>query len=130
MTTETLDLEYVRAIGEDVRARLFPRPKQVRNELMEVVDGPTPVPLPTRVAFDPYANGDVYVITFTQERSIQHVNQEAPDVSPTMVEIVIRPDFIVSADLTFGKLPQVYGPEGTTFRDDLMSLLKAVTGVL
>lgn len=124
--TNQLDLEYVRAMGEDLRARLFPRPTKVRDEATGgLVDGPTPVALPALIDYDPYGDGEGYEILFVAERSVQRVNGEAPDLPLTQVR-VYGPGETVSVDLEFGKLPE-YPDDAPS---DLVALLRALTGTL
>lgn len=133
VSEKEMDVEYVRAMGEEVRARLFPRPKIVKNELGEEVDGPTPVPLPCVVFYDPYNDGEGYEVLFVPERSTQRVNQEAPDVSLSSSRIFAPPNLAVTADLEFGKNPKVYVPSSTptdAVGESLAALLKAITGTL
>lgn len=117
-----LDLDYVRSAGEEVRARLFPRPKQVFDpERGEKVDGPTPFPLPVSIRYQPSETVDVEVL-FVPERSIQHVGGTAPDVLLSQVRVVYG-DRAFTVDLAFGSEPSA-GEDAAT------ALLRSVTGMV
>lgn len=126
---EGLDLVYVRMVGEDVRARLFPRPSKVRDEATgERVDGPTPYPLPTALRYRPMDAVDVEVL-FVSERSIQRVDEIAPDTPPTLVR-VIYDDVSFLVDLKFGTEPTVSEMDLEADNDAATALLRAVTGMI
>jgi hypothetical protein len=122
-----LATDYIREVGEDVRARLFPRPKRVRDIITgQDVDGPTPVPLPVAIRYRPADKVD-FELLFVVEKAIQWVTDEegAPDVSPSSVRVYSEDDTMV-VDLAFGKEPLPYHGEN----DWIVALLRAITGVL
>lgn len=136
MSTTELDLEYVRTIGAEIRARLFPEPKRVRNLITgQDEDGPKPYPLPVALRYKISDEIEVEVL-FIVERTIQRVDFRAlgldepssePDVftEPTWVRVFFS-DVMVMVDLEFGKEPNVNGIIG----DSAAALLRAVAGAL
>lgn len=135
MSTTDLDLAYVREVGEDVRSRLFPRPKRVLDERGEEVDGPVPVPLPVSLRYRPRVEVDLEVL-FVPERWVQRVGPvdlKAPEVPPSRVRVVVGGGYqeieSLTLDLEFGKepkLPEPDSPAGVA----VASLLRAIAGTL
>lgn len=121
----TDDLEYVRLMGEEIKARLFPRSKKVLDlPTGEYVDGPTPTPLPTAIRFQPSDDVDLEVL-FISTRTVQWVNEFPADIKETEVRVVTEDGSFVT-DLEFGKNPSVTDAEN----EPLNALLRAVTGTL
>lgn len=131
MTTE------VAVLGEEIRARMFPRPQQIPDpETGSTRDGLTPYPMPLEVHY-----GGMRLI-FTAVRSIQRLpGDEEPEEYrdkegmplPGRVRVEVDDRFVTTPDLSFGKfmaksvdLPKDYAPE---VRFALSSLFRAVAGV-
>ncbi len=120
LTDGALDIDYVRRMGEEVQARLFPRPRP---------DGRQPVPLPVALRYQP-GDGTDCVVRFVSERTFQWVD-DTVDVRASVVNVSI--DWMsVVVDLEFGKQPEIHDtdPEAMEAAYEIMLLLRAVAGVL
>lgn len=125
LPVEGLDLNYVRSLGEEVRARLFPNPR---------LDGRVQYPLPVRVDYEPL-DGIQMVVLFVLERIVQAVpiSSASSDPSSTSVWVYASPlSLPVVVDLKFGQEFAWTSPalceEEEVYADCLEALLRAVTG--
>ena len=125
-----LDVNYVRTMGEEVRARLFPRPKQVHNQYGELVDGPTPYPLPVVLRYTPTEDLTLEVI-FILTRTMQTIGAEPPAVDEGAALVVWNEGFFTT-DLTLGQHPEFAAGFNASPVESraLSALLDAVAGVL
>ena len=127
MKTTELDLDYIREIGEDLRSRLFPRPKQIRNVFTgQDEDGPTPYPLPVAIQYQP--GGEVNVrVKFVVVRTIQLIGvKDLPDINPNLVDVTVGEEPSVTVEFSFGDEPRIVA----AVDDPLLALFRAITGVL
>lgn len=120
MTIEQIDVDYVRSVGEEIRARLFPVPK---------ADGRVPFPLPVGVNYQPVDGAVGDEVLFVPLRAIQWVGKESLAVDESQIYVIWSgTDYLIS--FTFGEKPEV--PEA--LQDDAMAsrlaLIYAVAGVL
>lgn len=116
-------LYYVREVGAEVRARLFPAPKE---------DGRQPYPNPVKVRYQPSEDVDME-LRFVMERTFQPVGEfMATEVEPSLAFVLYggRDAFLV--DLDFDKQPIIPQLEGVGEKEAemLLLLLKAVAGNL
>ena len=121
MTDTTLDIDYIRRVGEEIQARLFPRPR---------ADGRQPDPRPVALRYQP-GDGTDCVVRFVSERTMQWVDGTSIDVRASVVSVSI--DWMtVVADLAFGKQPEIHETdvEALEAAFGIMALLRAVAGVL
>ena len=143
-----LDVPYVQDCGEQIRARLYPRPKQVRNEYGDLVDGPTPYPVPAAITYQP-KNGTRYDLIFTAVRSITQLGPNAvpsgsfegdDEESAIPGHVVVTKangtgDFVATFDLDMDRGPLVFPyvaeKTGLGFADAVAvtALLRAVAGL-
>lgn len=135
-----LDIAYIREVGEDVRARLFPKPKQVLDPVRgEYVDGPPPVPMPVLLDYHHEEVGTnipsmVVEVIFVPDRSLQYVTDSvAPDVDPSSVFVIYDGELLGGCrqNLVFGEVPEVVTIDGSSMDSDpANALLRAITGTL
>lgn len=120
LTDGALDIDYIRRVGEEVQARLFPRPRP---------DGRQPFPLPVSLEYQ-LPNGTSWPILFVPLRSVQVIGEGTADVRPSEV-VVVWGALAFAADLTMGQEPTTidFNDAGDEM-DAVYSLLRAVAGVL
>lgn len=116
MTNTQLDLDYVRMLGEDIRAKLFPTPNRF---------GQQPYPLPVKALCE--TPDGAMEVRFVVERTFQSVgNYPVEDIRASMIWIAVD-DENWRVDLKFGQEPTEIGPEDPLW---LVALLRAICGVL
>jgi hypothetical protein len=146
---QRLNLEYIQEAGEAIRTRLFPRPTKVRDQYGELVDGPTPYPLPVALSYQP-KNGTAYALVFISVRTIQQASLEVNEPNARWLVpagchdsddrplpghiLVVHPDFSYPFDLSFGNqhfTSYVLEHSGLSEADAvaLTALFRAISGV-
>jgi hypothetical protein len=129
-----LNYWYVREIGEEVRARLFPTPKRELLPDGTLVEGVTPEPRPILLEYIPYGEEDPYEVLFLQDRTVQlmggDLSFEGGEIPASCIRIFWE-GVTLLRDLTFGAEPtpanaDEIGSEREV--DALNALLKAVAG--
>lgn len=124
MSTTEIDPEYVRMMGEEIRARLFPVPK---------ADGRVPIPLPVAINYRPIDEEIGSEVLFIPVRAVQWVGislSEAEEIEETDVRVFWAGTDYGAISFVFGEKPEV--PE--ILEEEIMAprlaLLYAVAGVL
>ena len=120
-----IDREYVRSVGEEVRAALFPRQRE---------DGRQPYPTPVRLLYR-MPDGTQEDVKFVMVRTYQPIGYTAPDVKASLIDVTFGTDWIGEIDLRFGREFEddeyrVYHEPRSELDEPLMALLRAITGTL